>query len=218
MTEQINNMNSAVSNSVQVCNEQTTQLIRKFEIEVFDIDENDNGSVQYNRCRYDQPIIIEAASPRELQEKLSLYKQCGQMAKIVREITPISQQNVQQPTEQIIPETIVETQQPQIIQRPLQSTVQQKVVSETNTQNTRVQTKPRYFKVGDIEVKDDNGVIYQKQWMKLSESESSNIRVINDKTNGVVNLTGKHIEMKRWVIVKHNDEYDELCDLEESIK
>jgi len=74
--------------------------------------------------------------------------------------------------------------------------------------------KPRFFKVGDIEVKDDNGKIYEKQWMKLSDSEASNIRVINDKNNSLVNLAGKHIEMKKWVLV---EDINEETDLEDNL-
>lgn len=77
--------------------------------------------------------------------------------------------------------------------------------------------KPKYYKVGDIEIKDDNGKIYQKQWMKLSDSEASNIRVVNDKNNALVNLNGKHIEMKRWILVETSDA-DDSSQLEENLK
>ena len=77
--------------------------------------------------------------------------------------------------------------------------------------------KSKYYKVGDIEIKDDNGKIYQKQWMKLSDSEASNIRVVNDKNNALVNLNGKHIEMKRWILVETSDA-DDSSQLEENLK
>ena len=53
--------------------------------------------------------------------------------------------------------------------------------------------------------------------MQLSESEAKNIRIVNDKTNGIVNLKGKHIEMMKWVLVE-NSEDDETSSLDESAK
>jgi len=44
----------------------------------------------------------------------------------------------------------------------------------------------------------------------------SNLRVINDKNNSIVNLNGKHIEMKKWVPVGLSE--DESSALEEGLK
>ena len=38
--------------------------------------------------------------------------------------------------------------------------------------------------------------------MIVTDAEAENIRVINDKNNAAVNLTGKHIEIKKWVLVE----------------
>ena len=53
--------------------------------------------------------------------------------------------------------------------------------------------------------------------MKLSDSEAANIRVINDKNNALVNLNGKHLEMKRWILVETSDS-DGCSQLEENLK
>ena len=74
-----------------------------------------------------------------------------------------------------------------------------------------------YCRLSVEDIKDDNGKIYQKQWMKLSDSEASNIRVVNDKNNALVNLNGKHIEMKRWILVETSDA-DDSSQLEENLK
>ena len=66
--------------------------------------------------------------------------------------------------------------------------------------------KPKYYKVGDIEIKDDNGKIYQKQWMKLTNAEASNFRLVSDKNNAIANMNGKHLEMKKWVLVQNSEE------------
>lgn len=190
-------------------------IVRKFEIEVYDIDEEHDGKPTYTRHHYEQPIIIEAASPADLKSKLALYRQCGQLAKIVREIaTPAAQQQIQQNSNNIQPQinnTNTIQSAPQQITQMNENTIQNNNI-RVNSENVR--TKPRYFKVGDIEVKDDNGKIYQKQWMILSESEANNIRVINNKNNSVVNMTGKHIEMKKWVLIEHVNEIDEVTELE----
>jgi len=92
------------------------------------------------------------------------------------------------------------------------TTVQQK---EREVVREPVKTKPKFYRIGDIEIKDDNGKIYQKQWMKLSSHEAANFRIVNDKNNAIVNLTGKSIEMKRWVLVEKTD--DETTSLEEQL-
>lgn len=48
--------------------------------------------------------------------------------------------------------------------------------------------------------------------MRLTDSEASNFRIINDKTNSIFNLKDRHIEMKKWVLV---DSTDDATDLEE---
>lgn len=215
MTEQ----NIPVQNEVQQPIQQQP-VVRKFEIEVYDIDEEHDGKPQYTRHHYEQPVIIEAMSPADLKSKLALYHQCGQLAKIVKEVTPPSvQQQIQQNTQN---QTIVTTNVQQI-QQNSQMSQENNIQNNSNILNSNilnsnseinVKQKPRYFKIGDIEVKDDNGKIYQKQWMILSESESNNIRVINNKNNSVVNMTGKHFEMKKWVLIEHVNEDDELTELE----
>ena len=55
--------------------------------------------------------------------------------------------------------------------------------------------------ITDIEIKDDNGKIYQKQWMKLTNTEASNFRLVSDKNNAIASSNGKHLEMKKWVLV-----------------
>ena len=53
-------------------------------------------------------------------------------------------------------------------------------------------------------MKYDGDKVYQKQWMKLTPTEASNFRVVNDSNNKIVNLSGKHIEAKRWMLIEEN--------------
>ena len=186
-------------------------LVRKFELEVFEEDLDTPSG--WKKVRYDKPLIVEVTSLKELQDKLALYKDCGQMAKVVREIDP--------PTK----EQIVAQQQATLaVQQQMQAPIAQAASQQVAIQQPILQAapqpiqarKPKYYKVGDIEIKDDNGKIYQKQWMKLTNAEASNFRLVSDKNNAIANMNGKHLEMKKWVLVQNSEE-DESTQLEESM-
>ena len=193
------------------------ELVRKFELAIYNEDVDAEGNPKYKQVAFERPIIVEATSPQDLKEKLALYKDAGQIAKVVREIDPpskeqieafIAQQKGEKPSKQ---RSDVQTQHTEAVE-------QSSAVHEQKHEVVHIaKAKPKYYKVGDIEIKDDNGKIYQKQWMKLSDSEASNIRVVNDKNNALVNLNGKHIEMKRWILVETSDA-DDSSQLEENLK
>lgn len=193
------------------------ELVRKFELAIYNEDVDAEGNPKYKQVAFERPIIVEATSPQDLKEKLALYKEAGQVAKVVREIDPpskeqieafIAQQKGEKPSKQ---QSDVQTQHTEAVESS--SAVHEQKHEAVHT----AKAKPKYYKVGDIEIKDDNGKIYQKQWMKLSDSEASNIRVVNDKNNALVNLNGKHIEMKRWILVETSDA-DDSSQLEENLK
>ena len=206
--------------SQQIAQETQKQLVRKFELAVFE--EDLESPQRWKKVHYDQPIIIEVTSPKELQDKLKLYTECGQMAKVIREIDPPTKEqitaSVQQATQQIKPSMNQQLEVQQLCtMSPVQS-VRQDLPSQVAAQPTQpTQTrKPKYYKVGDIDIKDDNGKIYQKQWMKLTDTEAANFRLVNDKNNAIVNMNGKHLEMKKWILVQNSDE-DESTQLEENM-
>ena len=181
---------------------------REFELEVFDMSIDDNtGKTIPQRVSYDHPVIVKVFSKSELNGKLALYKSCDQVARILREIPSANRQQkpIQQPAQQ---NPIV--QQSQMF-RPM--TQQAPVIPQQAIQQ---QSQPQYYRIGDIEIKIENGQSYQKQFVKLTESEARNIRIVDDKTNRVVNLNGKHIEMKKWIQVQSSTT-DELSTLEENI-
>lgn len=60
--------------------------------------------------------------------------------------------------------------------------------------------QPTYFKIGSIECKMENGKVYQKQWMRVTETEMSNYRLISDKNNKILPMDGKHLEVLKWAI------------------
>lgn len=171
-------------------------LVRKFELEVFEEDLDTPSG--WKKVRYDKPLIVEVTSLKELQDKLALYKDCGQMAKVVREIDPptkeqiVAQQQATLAVQQQMQAPIAQASPQQVaIQQPILQAAPQPIQAR----------KPKYYKVGDIEIKDDNGKIYQKQWMKLTDAEASNFRLVSDKNNAIASMNGKHLEMKKWVLV-----------------
>lgn len=93
-------------------------------------------------------------------------------------------QQLQQPMQQI-PQTPVP--QPQM---------QQQAIPQPQQQGSQ----PTYFKIGSIECKMENGKVYQKQWMRVSETEMANYRLISDKNNKILPMVGKHLEVLKWAI------------------
>lgn len=195
-----NTIESSTVNFEQQSANQNTVTKKRFEVEIYDkvaYGEPPMEQIKLEKVKYDEPVIIEATCKKDLQDfaaKLALCQQTFKIVKVLDDVVvPVSNNNssnVSQPSST--------TNQP------------------TNTQTQAVRQKPKYYKVGDVEIKDDNGVIYQKQWLRLTEAEASNFRIINDKTNSIFNLKDKHIEMKKWVLVKSSE--DETADLEESLK
>ena len=188
------------------------QLVRKFELEVFEEDLDTPSG--WKKVRYDKPLIVEVTSPKELQDKLALYKDCGQMAKVVREIDPPTKEQIAAAQQQATLAVQQKMQAPIVQAAPQQVAIQQPIL-QAAPQPIQVR-KPKYYKVGDIEIKDDNGKIYQKQWMKLTNAEASNFRLVSDKNNAIASMNGKHLEMKKWVLVQNSEE-DESTQLEESM-
>ena len=171
---------------------------RKFEIEVYDeIQVGENiDNIQLQKVVMEHPVIIEAGSKKELDDIAAKFKLCKQRMKIIRVLdddgnsVPLKQAFAQQE------------------QAPTQ--VQQQVTQAVVQQASVIKQKPRFYSVGGIEIKDDNGKIYQKQWMKLSQKEAQNFRLVNDTNNKIASMNGKHLEMKRWVAVETSNEDDSL--------
>ena len=61
-------------------------------------------------------------------------------------------------------------------------------------------SEPTYFKIGSIECKMVDGKVYQKQWMRVSDAELANYRLISDKNNKILPMEGKHLEVLKWTL------------------
>ena len=82
------------------------------------------------------------------------------------------------------------------------ATTQQNVVAPDNQQITQPTTTKQtsYFKIGPTECKIENGQVFRKQWITVTEDEMQNYRLISDKTNRILPLNGKHLETLKWVM------------------
>lgn len=78
------------------------------------------------------------------------------------------------------------------------------------TQSTTEPPKPKetikFFTIGGIKCKMENGRFYQKQWIRLSDEEASEIRIVSDKNNKICELKDKHIEVMKWVVTEDSEE------------
>lgn len=186
----------------------------KLEIQVYEADyekaDANNGQPQWRPVRSDpaldggRPNIIEVADKKEFMEMQKQYAMCDQRIKVIREIDPFDDEP---PKSSSIPQNnqaipIAVGAQPQAAASPqnLALPVEQPI----SAQPAAVKPKPKIVTIGDIEVKYDGDKVYQKQWMKLTPSEASNFRVVNDANNKIVNLNGKHIEAKRWSLIEES--------------
>ncbi len=194
--------NTAIVNQQQ---EIPKNMKRKFEVEIYDKVLNEaTNQIRLEKVKYDKPVIIEAADKKELQDFADRLELCQQTFKIVRVLDDTPNQSMQQPQSQPQPQS--QTQESVLIPRQPNASQLEPIMQKH---------PPKFYKVGDVEIKNDNGKIYQKQWLKLSESEMANLRIINDKNNSIFSLNGRHIEMKKWVLVDSDD--SETTDLEQNI-
>ena len=221
MNEQQTVKNSLAPNTVRK---------HKLEIQVYEADyENEdanNGKPVWRPVNYGKdngkPLIIEVANKAEFDEIRKQYSLADQRIKVIREIdpfddnpAPISKPST--PVQQVIPQNnqAIPTSIPNIVTTPMQQAVQSQPIQQVVEQQ---KTKPKIVRLGDIELKYDGDKVYQKQWIKLSSIESNNFRVVNTATNKIVNLNGKHIEAKRWVLVEQYNELSEDENIENLIK
>ena len=174
-----------------------------------------------------KPVIIKADTPQDIKDLQEKYKLADQRFRIIREVNPPSTDElIRMAKEQgLLPNddktTVIKPDDSdsrcdvQTI-APVETTPCAAAATPIKSE-TVVRNPVKYYKVGDIDIKDDNGKIYQRQWMKLTESEASNLRLINDKNNAIVSLVGKHLEMRKWIPVEMSGS-DSSTNIEESLR
>lgn len=191
--------------------------LRKFEIQVFNEDLQDDGTVQLKPEKTDRAIILEVATPEELKMALQQYRMCGQVAKILREIDPPPQDAAPTQAQQLATAAPVPNVQCQpVVVQPVSSRSDGLQTCTVATALPQLKTKPKIITIGDMQVKYDGDKVYQRQWVKLNATEAANFRVVHDSSNKIMPMTGKHIEAKRWVRVEETSE-DNVDDAVEAI-
>ena len=191
------------------------KIPRKFEIFVEEYTEGDIGcQAGWRPVSVDSKLggnggnpVITVNSQADLQEKQNLYKTLGQRFNIVREIDPPSFDDLKKAAVEqgLIPADSDFTQASGKNETPAKpdSTCMKTESPPPPPPTEKRETK--YYKVGDVEIKEEDGRLYQKQWLRLSPVEASNFRVVNDGSNKIVPMKGKHIEAKRWLAIEHAD-------------
>ena len=148
-----------------------------------------------------KPIIVEVADRNELAELQQRYAMCDQKMKIIREIDPFVDE--QHTASRAIPQN----NQAIPVGNALPAPSQPQLAAEHSAKQAQMQAakpKLKIVTIGDMQVKYDGDKVYQKQWVKLNANEAANFRIVNDSSNKIVALNGKHIECKKWVIVEED--------------
>lgn len=203
-------------------------MAKKYDIRVGETDSN--GSVKWH-----EESGVMAGSPQELAQ---LYKMCGQQVQILREYQDDESKNygkqklldpnkVQMntgyggtglmkvsPEEQAAMDKVLNNTNSTPIPTltPPQSPEPQKKVEQVYRPVPPpveiIKDSPKYFSIGGIKCKMENGKFYQKQWMKISEEEASEIRIVSDKNNKICPMTNKHFEVLKWVLTEDSENKD----------
>ena len=68
---------------------------------------------------------------------------------------------------------------------------------------TPAKEPPKFFEIGGVKCKLEDGKMYQEQWVKV---DASKYRLIADATNKLVSMNGKHLETLKWVQIENTEE------------
>ena len=166
-----------------------------------------------------RPVIIEAADENELNEFRKQYAMCDQRFEIIREIDPfISAKNVKvddaKTDAKIDAKIDIDKAVKSIVDDSIDESNESKDESKdeaslSDVKKTNTPAKPKIITVGDVQIKYDGNKVYQRQWVKLNANEAANFRIVNDSNNKIVNLTNKHIEARKWVIIEESASVDD---------
>lgn len=192
-------------------------MAKKYDIQVFEID-----SSGQKKGHMESGIM--ANSPQEL---INIYKMCGQEIQIIREYSDDESQNYGK-TKHLNPDEvqintamggtgmmkISEEEQKRIEDfekmksnnSKLQQTSSYTIPTQNKVELPKVKEPVKYFTIGGIKCKMENGKFYQKQWIRLSDEEASEIRIVSDKNNKICELKDKHIEIMKWVMTEDAEE------------
>lgn len=192
----------------------------KYEIQIFEADyehaDSNGGRPEWRPIARGldngKPVVIEAADAKELNALRAQYAMCDQRFDIIREIDPFDDPKPDEKAkdEKSDAKSANEASSDASIEKAVEKTIAKDPVVPLDTPKASMpKLKPKIVTIGDVQVKYDGEKIYQRQWVKLNANESINFRVVNDSNNKIVNLAGKHIEARKWVIVEDDNAVDD---------
>ena len=191
------------------------QSMKKFDIIVYDEDLKDDGTPIYTPHPENG---VTATSAKELR---GLYAACGQKIEIVREYDDNAKIDVQKNITQVNNDisSIIGGKQIDLGQKAHESVNQQvpqqlkdavhALFIEETTKKEKSKEPPRFFEIGGIKCKLEDGKMYQEQWVKV---DSSKYRLVADSTNKLVSMNGKHLETLKWVQLEDDSSKGEDAD------
>lgn len=141
---------------------------------------------------------VKAHSPKEL---MALYAADGAQIRILKEYGA-TQQSAPQATQQQQPQfKMREFSDPAAaLNKPVEPELKQ---AFHEFMKAPVKEPPKYFEIGGVKCKLENGKMYQEQWVKV---DASKYRLIADATNKLISMNGKHLETLKWVQIENTEE------------
>lgn len=170
-----------------------------FDIQVMDEDDKGNPLIETQHG-------IKANSANELH---ALYKTCGQRIKIVsqREVEGYTPPPVLAPHVANSPQaTGGDNNVSYNGASPRPPLTSPRPPFQPHMPPPPLPVEPKYVTVSGISMKIVGDVVYQKQWVRASDEEANNIRLVSDATNKIVKTTDRHFEIQKWVIVADDDD------------
>ena len=180
--------------------EKRRKMAKKYDVIVYDSDPNVKPYKQYG-------LVAENA-----EALMKMFEMCGQSIEVVKVYEDDESHNfnsAKQHTAKIAAQNQQETNV-EVTQTPTAIDIASSAPSTVQIPPQQcvpvVKTQPKYFDIGGIKCKIDNGKMYQKQWMRLSDKESMEFRLVSDTNNKICPIKGKHIEVMKWVLVEDESE------------
>ena len=156
---------------------------------------------------------VKASSPQALA---AAYSMTGRQIRIINhhKLDGPKQQPVQQPVQRPAPESVAFEPHGAPPPMPTPTLCNASPAIPSNIADVQRMWAPapvpevKYATVAGIKIKIVGDKIYQKQWIRASGEESDSIRVITTASNRILNLTGKHIEVEKWILAEDSDSND----------
>lgn len=146
---------------------------------------------------------VKAHSPKELA---ALYAADGAQIQVIKEYGGEQPQQPQPPPQQTPVKDFSDSLA--ALNRPVEPALKQAFheAMKATTTPQKFFDPPKYFEIGGVKCKLENGKMFQEQWVRV---DSSKYRLIADSTNKLVSMNGKHLETLKWVQIENTEENED---------